>query len=249
MNWHWLQLNGARILNTPDMQLAIRGVETIVDAKAIGAFHGAAGLGKTFSLRYAGRRMSKRRGIPVTTVTLGEAPNQNDMLIALLDAVTGVPNDGVRRQLARDLTAVLEEPRLLIVDEAQSMNKRCLETLRHIHDDERTQFSLALVGGNGCWEVLSQYPMLERRVHVRIPFRPLSAESVLKLMPTYHAVYTSVDLELLLHVDELYGHGNLGHWADFTVHAVRECANRDIASINAEVVKAVFAMKGGRNAA
>ncbi len=46
--------------------------------------------------------------------------------------------------------ALSERFRLVIIDEAQWLNRECFEYLRHLHDDPDTRFALLFVGGDGC---------------------------------------------------------------------------------------------------
>lgn len=243
---HWLNLEGARAIATEPMKATIRAVESLVQRNAIGAIYGDSGLGKSFAIEYAAALMRRRRGVEPHIVVIGERPNQSDMLVSVLDELTGRANDGKRRHLIRDLTSVLSErPRLLIVDEAQALNKPCFETLRHIHDDPGTGFALAFVGGHGAKQVLYGHPHLRKRVHVWTGFRKLTADEVMRHMPKYHPLYAEIDQDLLLYIDDYYGHGNFRDWADFTVHAVDVCAQHDLPRVTVDVAKAVFALKTG----
>ena len=72
----------------------------------------------------------------------------------LTEAVTGAlpPRRRNRFELSDELIdALSDEPRLMIVDKAQWLNRECIEYLRHLHDHPETRFALLLVGGDGCW--------------------------------------------------------------------------------------------------
>ncbi len=62
----------------------------------------------------------------------------------LLHALTGAPGWGTR---------------LIVIGEAQNLNRDCFEYLRHVHDDPATRFALLFDGGDGCWEVLARESM------------------------------------------------------------------------------------------
>lgn len=85
-----------------------------------------------------------------------------------------------------------------------------------LHDHQRTNFGLLLVGGDGCWEVLSREPMLRSRVHRRVAFRPMTGQEVLEVLPRWHRLYRDQDPELLGFNDDVFGHGQFRNWVHFT---------------------------------
>lgn len=242
MNRHFLKLEDAATVRTTSFHLAQRAVADLLEAQAMGVIHGDAGLGKSFAVDFAVRRTN-------TEYCWVEFPPRSTMkqiTETLLSALTGLEHRGERLKLSRDLLGVLsEEPRLVVVDEAQRLNAECVEYLRYLHDDPATSFALVLVGGNGCWEVLSRHPMLEARVFRRVAFQPMKPEHVLKAIPNYHGIYADADRELLLRVDELFAHGNFRRWASFTKTAAAECREQELQSLTEEIVEFVFALHGG----
>jgi DNA transposition AAA+ family ATPase len=103
-------------------------------------------------------------------------------------------------QLVEELAV---RPRAIVVDEAQRLTSECIEFLRYLHDHPRTRFGLILVGGDGCWEVLSREPMLRSRIFRRVNVTPLTGEQVCELMGTFHPIYAGVEAEVLLLVESL----------------------------------------------
>jgi DNA transposition AAA+ family ATPase len=114
-------------------------------------------------------------------------------------------------------------PRTIVVDEAQRLTSESIEFLRYLHDHPHTRFALILVGGDDCWEVLSREPMLRSRIFRRVNICPLSGAQVCELMGAFHPIYAGVDTEVLLLVDDHFGHGNLRNWASFTHTAAALC--------------------------
>jgi hypothetical protein len=102
-----------------------------------------------------------------------------------------------------------------------------------------------LVGGDGCWEVLSRELMLRSRIYRRVTFRPLTSRQILTLIPTYHPIYQGVPDELVLFVDDHFGHGNFRNWAAFTHSAQALCGQADRTRLDEEVARNVFALHGG----
>src|SRR6266542_7057451 len=143
----------------------------------------------------------------------------------LLELLTRVPSAERDRFYA---TALLVDelacrPRVVVIDEAQRLNRECIECLRHLHDHPATTFGLLLVGGDGCWEVLSREPMLRSRIYRRVTFRPLTSQQVLGLIGNYHRLYQDVPDELVLFIDDHFAHGSWRNWAAFTHSAVGLC--------------------------
>lgn len=249
MSAHYLNLEGARTINTAWFKMTQRAVSEIVEEFAMGAFHGDAGLGKTFAVRYACAAVSGA-GVECTWVVFPEKPSMRGMVAQALQTITGAVHDGNRYRLIADLGQVLSErPRLLVVDEAQRLNRDCIETLRHLHDDPGTRFALALVGGNDCWSVLSRYPMLRSRIFARVAFEAMTFEQVLAVIPKFHGIYEHADPKLLALIDDHCAHGNFRDWASFTKRAAKLCATQDAPTVTEALAHAAMAMQGGARAA
>lgn len=249
MSSHYLNLEGARTINTAWFKLTQLAVAEIADELAMGVFHGDAGLGKTFAVQYAVATL-RRSGIDRPWVVFPEKPTMKMMIAGILKEITGVKHGGDRYRLTVDLADVLcERPRLLVVDEAQRLNRDCIETLRHLHDDPRTRFAVALVGGNDCWTVLSRYPMLRSRIFARVAFEPMSFEQVLAIIPKFHGIYEHADPELLALIDDHCAHGNFRDWTSFTKRAAKLCAQQDAATLTETLARSAMALQGGGRAA
>ena len=241
---HFLDLTGAQTVATEAFKLTRRAVADVYEAGAMGVIHGEAGLGKTFAVEEA------LAGSPEMESSWAAFPSQPTMRLVtttLLEVLTGVPDSERDRFYATRL--LIEEltgrPRLVVVDEAQRLNRECIECLRHLHDNPATTFGLLLVGGDGCWEVLSREPMLRSRIYRRVTFRPLSSQEVLDLLPSYHRIYQNVDPELLLFIDDNFAHGNFRNWASFTRSAVDLLRRRRPRVLDEAVARNVFGLYGG----
>jgi len=249
MSSHYLNLEGAKTINTSWFKLTQLAAAEIIEELAIGAFHGDAGLGKTFAVRYAAA-VAKRTGIESAWLEFPEKPTMRRLVSGTLRTLTGVDHGGDRYRLITDLGSVLcEHPRFLIIDEAQRLNRDCIETLRHLHDDPATRFALALVGGNDCWTVLSRYPMLRSRIFARVTFQAMTFDQVLAVIPRFHSIYEHADAKLLASIDDHCAHGNFRDWASFTKRAAKLCAAADAATISDELARSALALQGGGRAA
>lgn len=172
------------------------------------------------------------------------------MVSGTLRTITGIEHRSDRYRLIANLGQVLSErPRLLVVDEAQRLNRDCIETLRHLHDDPGTCFALALVGGNDCWTVLSRYPMLRSRIFARVAFEAMNFEQVLAVIPRFHGIYEHANRTLLALIDDHCTHGNFRDWASFTKRAAKLCAAQNAPTVTETLARAAMALQGGGRAA
>jgi hypothetical protein len=240
---HFLDLTGASTIPTQHLLLTRRAVSDLSDACAMGAVHGDAGLGKTYAVEEALAGL----GVPVAWTSFPGRPTMRLVATTLTELLTGAPAPGRSRF---DITGMLVEElshgrRLVVVDEAQRLNRECIEYLRHLHDHPRTCFALLLVGGDGCWQVLSREPMLRSRIYRRVVFRPLTAPQVLEGIRPFHPVYAEAADEVILFVDDYFGHGNLRNWAAFTRSATELCRQHRRRAVDEEIARNVFALHGG----
>lgn len=238
---HYLGLMGARTMPTTALQLTQRAVNDLVDLRAMGVVYGPAGSGKTFAWQSAVAQLD----VPVCAVAFPSRPSMLRVAQVLLGRLSGQTPRGSRFTLSDALLDLLaERPRLVVIDEAQWLNRDCIEYLRHLHDDPATKFALLLVGGNGCWDVLAREPMLRSRLFRRVAFAPMTPDAVLRVIPGYHPLYAAADRELLLLIDDVFAHGYFREWATFTHTAQRVCADHD-APLNEAITRAVFALHDG----
>lgn len=93
--------------------------------------------------------------------------------------------------------ALSERCRLIVVDDAQWLDRECFEFFQHMHDDPSTTYALLFVGGASCYEVLSREPMLDPRLDSHVRFAPLTPRQVLQVIPVYHSMYSDVDPALI----------------------------------------------------
>ncbi|WTX01097.1 ATP-binding protein (plasmid) [Streptomycetaceae bacterium NBC_01309] len=246
---HFADLTGAATLPTGHFQLTHRIVDDLVANLATGVIHGPAGTGKTYAVQSVLEAQAARADGPqVVTLTFTSRPTMRLVSDQLLTVLTGAETPASRNRfsITRRLIDLLAHPhRLIVVDEAQRLNGHCIEMLRHLHDEEQTNFALLYVGGDGCWEVLSREPMFRSRIFRRLPFQPLPAAAVPDLIRGYHAIYQSAEEELLREIDDTYGHGTLRDWAVFTHTAAQLCTEAERTRIDKDVVANAFALLGG----
>jgi type II secretory pathway predicted ATPase ExeA len=239
---HFLDLAEARTLKTQEYQLTQRAVRDVAAHRAMGLIHGDAGHGKTFAVDEAVADLAVRA--LWLDLPFGTSPKQ--LVEELFAAVSGARQSGTRAELERLLLEALSRRDvLLIVDEAQRLNYYCVEYLRYLYDLPAARLALVLVGGNGCWQLLRRYPMLRSRIWRRVEFRPLNADQVLRLIPSFHPLYRGVPVTVLREVDDRFAQGNLRNWAAFTKSATELMHEVGERELTPEIVANVFTLHRG----
>ena len=238
---HHLGLQDASVLATRHLLLTRQAIADLVDAEAMGAIVGSAGLGKTFAI---GHTLQERHE-PVISLTFEARPTMRLVADRLMHALTGAPGKGTRFAMTDQLLSALSErTRLVVIGEAQNLNRDCFEYLRHLHDDPGTRFSLMFDGGDGSWEILAREPMLRSRIYRRVAFAPLTDADVLALIPTYHPIYAEIDPELLILINDKAGNGRMRNWAAFTATAASICRTAGSDGVSEAIARAALTQLG-----
>ena len=238
--------DGATVIVTRDFYLAQRAISDTFRLGCIGVLEGPAGLGKTLSADYW---RSEHADVSSVRLVFPSQVTSKDVACGLAEALTGVAQEDTLRRLSALLLKLLsEERRLVVIDEAQFLGKQTIEYLRYLSDFETTRFGLLLVGGHGCWQVLSREPMLRSRVRRRVSFKPLAPQEVCVIMRRYHPLLADVSDELLLYIDEHFARGEFRAWASFASTAAELCAEKGLEALNREVADNVFTLHGWTDA-
>ena len=160
MTDHFLELPDAAVIATDQLLDTKELVAELLEVKAMGAIYGPAGTGKTFAVERALTDHAQRNVVMSTFRSRPTTRYVRHELYRILGLGIAPPASPVETDLL--LKQALGERRwLLVIDEAQWLNRECLEYLRYLHDDRATTFAMLLVGGAGCYEVIRREPMLE----------------------------------------------------------------------------------------
>jgi DNA transposition AAA+ family ATPase len=241
MTRHYLGLTDASVLATRHLLLTGQAISDVIESEAMGAIVGPAGLGKTFAIDHA----LEQHGGPVITLTFEARPTMRLVADRLLANLTGAPGRGTRFAMTDQLMNRLSQrPRLIVIGEAQNLNRDCFEYLRHLHDEPATRFGLLFDGGDGCWEVLAREPMLRSRIYRHVAFSPLSDADVLALIPGYHPIFTDADPELLVLINDKAANGRFRSWAAFTHTASAICRHVGAERIDASITRSAITQLG-----
>ncbi|MGW0579359.1 AAA family ATPase [Streptomyces sp. NPDC002920] len=217
---HFLGLEHAAPMATDAALLTEALVGKAVFRTAIICIHGQVGLGKTFAVNAACRKLA-----PDTTVWLqfAQAPQVAQIRAALWDGLN-LPGPApvntphiCDKQISQTLDSTFH---LLLLDEVQHLGPTALEYLRELWDkNAKTVKTLAivLVGSGNTRQKILHRSALHSRVHRWQQFSPLTPAEILTVIPGYHRLWNGVDDDVLLWIDDCAGHGCFRTWANLTV--------------------------------
>lgn len=205
----------------------------------IAAFTGPAGLGKTFAVDHAVRAL----GMPWVWAQMGPAPAPKEVTVRLLKALTGNTPKGTQYELTDELVdALVDEPHVVVIDDAQGLNKRGLEQVRYLHDLGRGAFPLFLVGGEQCADTLKSDPQLRDRVGAWVTFAPLKGAELHSALAAYHPFLARSDRELLDEVNDVYAKGRFRRWAVFLLTSLRLAEKAGADRLTRQIAKAALSI-------
>jgi Cdc6-like AAA superfamily ATPase len=113
---HYLDLAGARVVQTPSLLLSRRAILDVLSARALGVLHGPAGSGKTFTARLVLDELK----VAQAWVQFPSRPTMLHVARRLFRELTGADAGRANRfDLSEQLIELLTEREwLLVVDEA-----------------------------------------------------------------------------------------------------------------------------------
>jgi len=247
---HYLQLAGANVVATESLLTMRDNLADVIEAKAMMCVHGDAGLGKTLSVNASLRSLAAVVAPDdVCRVQFRARPTPRYIRHLLFD-VLGLGGDPPKRPTEFDAllkTALAERFRVLVCDEAQWLSRECFEFWRHLWDDRGTDIAIVFVGGGDCYRVLRREPMLSSRVYIWQEFRRMTRQEVLRVVPSFHPVWSAAAPEVITFADDAAGHGNFRAWAKITAHTVTGLARLGRTVPDEDVLRWVFSRLGGRH--
>lgn len=157
---HFLHVDQMRTLLTPGMLAVGASLADAVAQRRFLCVLGDAGVGKTFAVRTAARRYGA-----AVLLDLRAHPAPADLRAGLYGRLKlpGEPpaDPGTADALIR--CALVDEPRIVVVDDADRMSRSCFEYLRFLHDDTPGGLCVVLVAARCGERSLRAQPMLATR--------------------------------------------------------------------------------------
>lgn len=246
---HFDGLVGGETIATRELLRTEEAVERAVRKRSIVSVYGRAGLGKTFAIRTVIKKLGNRDIVPFW-VEFDRKPTLREIARTLYVGIFGEEPEGNRARIVDEVIAGLEEIAsqhvvLLVIDEAQRLNRDCLEQLRRIHETVPSGFALVVAGGNDCWKVIRSEPMLRSRITRPVHFQAMSDTSVVKIMPKFHHIYEGVPAEVLTSINASFAHGNFRNWVSFTSTAADYLAKRKNQELDLQFARKVTGILNG----
>ncbi|WP_043262612.1 ATP-binding protein [Streptomyces sp. CT34] len=243
---HFLSVEGIRTLLTPAM-LAVGGaLAGAVARRRFLCVLGDTGIGKTFAVHAAGRRLGGGGLVPLE---LRAQPAPTDLRLALHRALRlpgGAPADpGAADTLIRH--ALADRPRIVVVEDAHRLSASCMEYLRFLHDGVPGGLCVVLIAARRGERRLRAQRMLATRTAAWLRVQPLTRDQIPLALPALHPVWQGVDPGDLMALDARLAGGALRRWALITHHTRRIMARAQAAAPDALLLEAVAdRIDGGR---
>ncbi|MFE6268238.1 AAA family ATPase [Streptomyces goshikiensis] len=219
---HYTRLADAAVVTTRALLAARENITDTIDARAMMCLHGPAGVGKTLAANVCLRDLERTRGEEVCRIAFRARPTARAVRHELFTAL-GLPGEPPRHPSEFDrllLDSLATQPRTLVVDEAQWLNRETFEYFRFVWDHPYTQIAIIFAGGEGAHTVLRKEPMLSSRVFIWQHITKLTLEEIQQVIPLYHPIWAKTDPVDIAFADRHAAHGNFRNWARLTAHTL-----------------------------
>ncbi|MFE5586387.1 AAA family ATPase [Kitasatospora sp. NPDC056531] len=245
---HYMRLDGAHIVGTKALLRVKENIRSAIDTKAMICVYGEAGRGKSLAVNTSLRLLA-----PTIThrIQFRARPSTRDLRHELFYALR-LPGTPPERPIEFDRvlrSALARTFRVLVCDEAQWLSKQCFEYLRYLWDDTDTDLAIVFTGGNGCYRVLQNEPMLESRIYAWQEIEPMPTDEVLTVIPAFHPIWEAADPDLITLADTEAAHGNFRAWARITHHMLASMKELRREAVDEELLRWTYSKLKGRSPA
>lgn len=164
----------------------------LIEAKDMGVIYGEPGVGKTVTALQITGNWTKKGSLKViyTEADAGSTPlGIAKKLISLItDLVPG--NSAQAARIIEDISNKHHFD-LIIIDEAERLNQKCLEMVRSIYD--RTRIPLLLIGMTDLLRHLRTHKKFYSRVSMVYHYEPLSYQQLCEYLGQLHPLLKDID--------------------------------------------------------
>lgn len=226
---------GACLVATVPYQLTHRLLGEVMEHRGCLIVQGEGGTGKTFAVD----DYFVRHKCDVVKIHLENKANGYGFLRRLVEKLGGTPwGDG--EQLMEELRDAVRGRHVFVyIDEADLLNRDSLRQIRYLRDQRDLHIAFVLVGSN-FREAYAKVPELWSRVTRRVPFGPLSTETLAVTLAAFHPLLASADADLLLRIDREHCHGLWRVWATVLDALVDYAERMKIETLTPAVAQAVL---------
>lgn len=142
------------------------------------------------------------------------------------------------------LDSLAAQPRTLVADEAQWLNRETFEYFRYIWDHPYSRIAMIFAGGEGPHTVPRKEPMPSSRIFIWQHITKLTLEEVQQAIPVYHPILARTDGVDIAFVDCHAAHGNFRNWARLTAHTLTALERTGRVRPDQEVLRWAFSRLG-----
>lgn len=168
-----------------------------LEEEGIALIYGSPGVGKTLAIRHFATHLAADGRPRVVEFAIPRHCTVRRLTRELLKGLIGVYEEGDTLKLQDKVLVELEQPTIVIFDEADRAARDEFEYIRDLHDRASTRLTALLVGSPEAYDVLERHPLLFDRVESRCEVPKLTEQQVRDVLPAFHDLYTEAEEEAI----------------------------------------------------